>query len=126
MIKSFKSEIYPITFYICIGKSVNQIASKICKDVEIDKEFLLSRLTPFTKAAGFCVEEGGIIVISIKKVNTPHYIGILSHEISHATFFICERLGIDFTASPQEAYCYLNGWITEKIWKLIEVDIAKN
>jgi hypothetical protein len=125
MIKSFKSDIYPIEIVFCIGKTIEEISDYCYKKFE-SKKFLLEELEPLRESAGFCYDGGrGTLIISVKNVNTPHFIGILSHEISHATFFICDRLGIDTKTSPQEAYCYLNGWITEKIWGLIEKDIAK-
>ena len=125
MIKSFKSEIYPITFFLCVGKTVEEIVVGVCKKVEINKDYLLNELNHLSKAAAFAYENGGIIIISIPRGEGAYYNGLVSHEISHATFFVCDRLGIDVTTSPQEAYCYLNGWITEKVWSLIEKDINK-
>ena len=126
MIKSFKSDIYPIEIIFCVGKSIEEIVDTCYKKFE-SKKFLAEELEPLRHSAGFCWDSGmGILIISVRNYNTPHEIGILSHEISHACFFICDRLGIDITTCPQEAYCYLNGWITESIWKLIEKDIAKN
>jgi hypothetical protein len=125
MIKSFKCDLYPFEITLCIGKSIEEVVDGCYKRFE-SKVHLLEELAPLRESAAFCYDSGrGNLIISVKNVNTPHYRGILSHEISHATFFICDRLGIDTTVVPQEAYCYLNGWITKKVYSLIEKDIVK-
>lgn len=59
-------------------------------------------------------------------VYMPHFdlfnsgsVGVLAHEITHVTYLILRDVGMELTDSSQEAYAYLNGYITEKVYDYI-------
>jgi len=125
MIKTFRSDIYPIQFVLCYDTVIEEIVEGTYKWYAYGKSHLAEELEPLRESTAFAYENGGLIIISLPHKNYANWHGLVSYEVSHATFFVCERLGIDTTVSPQEAYCYLNGWITEKVYSLIEKDITK-
>lgn len=60
--------------------------------------------------------KGGQVVIRLRKEKTKIGIDVptLSHEISHATYFILSRIGIKHTDESDEAFAYLNGYFMKK------------
>ena len=48
-------------------------------------------------------------------------LAILQHEIFHCVSFVLEHVGIEHNDSTEEAYAYLAGYITKKIYQKIEV-----
>jgi len=128
MLQTFKSEIYPIQFVFSVHNNPNEICDFVFEKYrpnDLLMATLKDELSEFYADSWYCHNHHGLIIINTDRyLDSYSWKSTLSHEISHATFFVCERLGIDYTVSPQEAYCYLNGWITEKIYSLIEKDIA--
>ena len=124
MIKTFKSDVYPIQFIICVGKSIEEICEGTHGWFGLKKKFLSEELEELRDSAAFAYEKGGVIIISVPAGDSFRVRGVIAHEICHATFFACDRLGIDYATCPQEAFCYLNDWITKKVYQLIEKDEA--
>lgn len=55
-----------------------------------------------------------------KKPKTPFQKGILAHEIFHCTSFLLRAAGLKLTEESEEAFSYLHGFLTEKIWEKLE------
>lgn len=60
-----------------------------------------------------------MFLIRMKELpTTSRHFGMLAHEICHIVSWALETLGFKLKCSSSgEAYAYLTGWITEKIYK---------
>lgn len=125
ILKVFKCELYPIIFVLSIGVKDEDLIDFWHKKFKHDKNFLKEEFDSVPGASAFCWEIDGIVLLNFFSSPTLVKRSTISHEIAHATFFICDRLGVDYTKSPQEAYCYLNGWITGRIYELISEEAPK-
>lgn len=50
---------------------------------------------------------------------SPREYGFLQHEINHAVTIILDKLGMTLSGDSEEAYAYLTGYITEKVYEFI-------
>lgn len=48
---------------------------------------------------------------------TPHYHGLIAHEIFHIATFIMNEVGMTLSGDSDEAYAYLISYLTEQIYK---------
>lgn len=46
--------------------------------------------------------------------------GILAHELFHVTSMILEEHDIKLSHDSEEAFCYLNNWLTDETYKFID------
>lgn len=61
----------------------------------------------------------GNILIHFKHYNSSYMMNTISHESLHAVEMILSRIGLKLNSKTDEAYCYLLGYIVEKIIKEI-------
>lgn len=60
------------------------------------------------------IKDSGILVYLPKEPTDAKLIGVMIHELFHATYFILQKAGIDCNDSADEAYAYLLQFLTEK------------
>lgn len=105
-------DIYP---YI-VSVSINQTEKQLYKSLDkvfikyegIEKDFDLQdseAICTTTKSKDIIIRLRGI-------PKHPYDYGTLSHEILHATIFIMKSVGMELSDSSEEAYTYLQGYIT--------------
>jgi hypothetical protein len=76
-----------------------------------------------SKRGRYIMLEGGQSVIRLNympKFTESDEMGLLQHEIFHASTIILEDLGIRFKKQSEEAFAYLVQYITTEIYKLIQ------
>lgn len=75
-----------------------------------------------SKRGRYIMLKGGQSIIRlnyIPKFIEPEEMGLLQHEIFHASTIILEDVGIKFKKQSEEAFAYLVQYITTEIFKLI-------
>ena len=66
------------------------------------------------------LDSGNIVIFIPGQVNESSYmINMITHESFHATEMILDRIGLTLCGKTDEAYCYLNGFINQEIFKQI-------
>jgi len=109
--------IYDVKLLVSINQSDKQFLANLKKtNYKCGKECLLE------EAAGYFIpfESGNILIRCKHKLNKPKQIGILTHEVLHATIYILDRAGIKLTKHSDEAYTYLQEYIVTQILKQIK------
>lgn len=105
-------ELYGVRIFVSIGESL-PIFRKQCKQFGL----LIEDTMINEDDDGFCVSNGGHICIKIEKwPTTPENMGVLAHEIFHAVELIMDHIGMKLTSDTSEAFAYLVGYITKKIY----------
>lgn len=114
--------VYPFDVMV----SVNQTDDELLKSV---KQFGLNRndiseilnLHETVKARTLMLltTNQTFIRLKSKPKKTSEY-GTLQHEIFHAIDFIFRKIGISLSADSDEAYAYLIGYLTEKIYEKLK------
>ena len=114
--------IYPFDVMV----SVNQTDDELLKSV---KQFGLNRndiseilnLHETVKARTLMLLTTNQTFIRLKsKPKKASEYGTLQHEIFHAIDFIFRKIGISLSADSDEAYAYLIGYLTEKIYEKLK------
>lgn len=116
---------YHRSLFISIGESDPVLEKKLQK-WNITQEEIDSLKYDGTTSMGkcYCFNNGAGIIRLKQYPNTPESQGSLAHEIFHMTTFFMERVGIGILNTENdkgndEAYAYLCGYITEKIYNLL-------
>jgi hypothetical protein len=114
MIKKITFDTYPITLYVFINQTDEDILAYMEKE-EIDNIELINDILGFQEnehALFAYVDNYSNIAIRLRDLSKAE---IVAHEALHATAFILRFVGIRFTKSSEEAYAYLLQYIIENI-----------
>ena len=119
---TFDCEVYlqQVVFYY--GESIKPIC-KFLKGKITDEE--LNALIEYKRESGFSVRySGGYNIIWLnKKPNTHYTLSVLHHEIFHCVCSILRYVGVEFSNKSEEAYAYLFGHISKKIYEGLNIKI---
>lgn len=120
-------ELYPSSVMVSVGESDLQLERSIqrytgrkkIKDLEL---VMYGQQLCEGKAIMF---SSGLAVLRLRKMEwSVRDCAILQHELFHITHFIMRRISVGLNGKTHEAYAYLNGYLTEKIYgKLIKSKI---
>lgn len=120
MKKSFN--VIPLVIYpFDVVVSINQTDKEFCKSMKgqdmTDSEGLFN--LPKTTSARCVMLPSNLTVIRFKidkEICHDH----IAHEIFHAATFIMERIGMEFIVmKSDEAYAYLIGYLTKKVYEIL-------
>ena len=98
----YNPQIYPLKIWIYIGEEKITMFDEDIEELELDEEAA-------TYAVQFKGVGGILIVFRSKDVMTMKTI---AHESAHAAIHIFEYIGAEITASAEEPFAYLSGWIS--------------
>jgi len=112
--------IYDIKLLVSIGQTDKEFLSSLKKTkFKCGKQCLIPDAEAY-----FIPFEGAHLLIRCKhKLKKPSHIGILSHEVLHATIYILHRAGFRLTKHSEEAFTYLQEYIVTQIlkkWKVLK------
>lgn len=69
----------------------------------------------------FYMYSNNVSVLCLKwNPKTPWQVSCLQHEILHYTCEVMRRVGAPLSETSEEAYTYLLGYITKKIWEKLK------
>jgi len=114
-----KVPIYPVTI-LCYFGTKEFFQEMIHKHIpnKKAKEQILEYDTNYN---GIVHNYGGHQILHIDRIpDSPVWHNMLAHEVLHLTFAIMRYTGMELSEDSEEAYTYLNGYVTEQIHKNIE------
>lgn len=125
--KAFTLElgIYPYTIFIGFldpHSLISQLESHKfpIKEEEIEKvRNILERETSDYAAITQPLSNGNIVIFVPEQPNPNYIVNMITHETLHATEMIMSRIGMTLCEQSDEAFCYLNGYINQEIFKQI-------
>lgn len=121
--------IYPFTIFISFGSLDNfkklfikdEYMNKITEEGYNDIIFHFNNEDDYT--AKTLQLNNGNILIHFKHLHFPnsngYIVNTIAHESLHAVEMVLNRIGMKLNSKTDEAYCYLLGWIVEKIMEEI-------
>jgi len=109
--------IYPFDIMVSVSETDNEFKRAV-KDYDIKDDSIANFKKHPISLARTTMLEGGQTIIRLRRYDgTAEQRGTVAHEIFHATIFILNRIGMDLTLESDEAYAYLNQYITEKMYE---------
>lgn len=120
--------IYPFAVFVCFGDVEKLRPIFQVYKYTIDAEAIDNLIKHIGKKSENCAGnafqlENGNVVIWIKRIvyeaDPCYVVNTISHEALHSTEMILETIGMKLTRETEEAYCYLHGYIVEKIFEQI-------
>ena len=117
--------IYPFTIFVCFLdlKKLEDLL-KNYKFYKLTEEQIKEIIEPLKNISSggrtLMLENGNVIIYIPNNLKYSQYMwNILTHEVFHTTHFIMDRIGLNLSLESDEAFCYLNGYINEKIFEQI-------
>lgn len=112
----FNLGVYPFDLMVSFGESDKKLLKRLEKYGIKEEEFEGSNGKEYT--GNYRMFENGQSLIRMPKIpKTPFEHGVLSHEILHCVFAVMESVGIEYHPKSEEAFTYLQGYITQKIFE---------
>ena len=109
--------IYDVKLLVSINQSDKQFLADLKKTkYKCGKQCLI----PDSEAYFIPFEAGNLLIRCKHKLYKPHQIGILVHEVLHATIYILHRAGFRLTRHSEEAFTYLQEYIVTQILKKVK------
>lgn len=108
--------VYPFDVMVSIAEPNENLKKRLIKcgvnESEIDLDHSVTN-------RGRCVMFSGnqTLIRVYVRPETPAQYSHLQHEVFHAVQFIMDRIGMPLTYESGEAYAYLVGYLTEKIYQ---------
>jgi hypothetical protein len=113
-----KYEVYPFDLLVSINEDWNKIEkilkSKLPTELhnEISENKNIARTTMFSGGAT-------LIRMNLSIEDHVYFLSTLQHEIFHAVNFLMDKIDISLSDNSDEAYAYMIGYITKKIYNKI-------
>src|SRR5687767_8720618 len=112
-------KIYPMPLEVFIKSSKKEM-TKVYKKWKIDPT-LVDDVDLKGADGKFIMYSNNVSVLRIPwKPKTPWQISCLQHEILHYVCEVMRRIGIPLSETSEEAYTYLQGYITKKIMEKLK------
>ncbi len=115
--------IYPYDIWFSIGETDKWFISTLNERLQDEymsdlKEDDICHMSAECRGRTYHHLIGGQTIIRLpKKPRTAQEFGTLAHEIFHAVDFITRRIGLRLGIESDEAYAYLIGYITERVYE---------
>lgn len=116
--------IYPFTVFVCF-LDLEKLAEVLrityySPPNEGQIQEILNELNDCSVGKTLRLENGNIIIYIPNNLKYDFYMwNIITHETFHATHLIMDKIGLNLTLESDEAFCYLNGYINQKIFEQI-------
>ena len=114
--------IYPFDIMVSINQTDDELLKSVKRyDLKKDdiEDLLEMPKTMLGRTLMLLETNNTFIRLRVKPKNPKEY-GTLQHEIFHAVDFILRKIRITLSADSDEAYAYLIGYVTEKIYEKVK------
>lgn len=114
-------EVYPFDLMVSIGQDDNQLG-RVLDKYNLTEENIRACAypSPFVQGRAVMFSTNQSIIRLRHLPSTSEDYGILAHEIFHIVAFVLDRVGIPLDVEKSdEAYAYLVGYLTKKIFEKI-------
>jgi hypothetical protein len=114
-------ELYPITIAVSYDQTYQQLAKHTTEELAFFQNVEKRLNDDFwddgtSTGSAFNLGQGLFVIRMHETNNLVKLMDTLSHEIFHITMNIMEYIGDKYEyGSNDEAYAYLNGWITKRV-----------
>jgi len=115
--------IYPFDIMFSVGQTDAELLKSV-KRYGLNKSDIEEMLNMPTTILGrtlMLLETNHTFIRLKSKPKKASEYGTLQHEIFHAIDFILRKIGISLSADSDEAYAYLIGYLTEKIYEKLNL-----
>lgn len=112
-------EVYPFEVMLSVNQDNEQLGAELGKYRKLTNEDIMACAHPSEFVQGRAVMfSNNTSIIRLRKLpTTSKDYGILAHEIFHIVTFVLDRVGMSLDINTSdEAYAYLTGYLTEKIY----------
>lgn len=120
-------ELYSAQFLISINQEIDDLVLSVIENQivpSLESPYLETYMVPFldmkmTTLARTVFYENGTVAIKLNNYSKDNIedLATLVHELSHATMFTFQRIGMPHTSDTDEAYSYLLGFLTKKFFE---------
>ena len=120
--------IYPFDIMVMMGYSDEEVRHELSQYEGISEEDInLAMFKTYTTKGRAVMFETNQTFLRIREIpETPLDYGFLQHEIFHAVTFVMHTIGMKLKIDySDEAYAYLVGYLTEKIYEEIDKKTRK-
>ena len=124
--KAFKIdlEIYPYTIFVCFldfDLLIEFLKKEKHPPTEENLKDIISNFENINYAAKVLPLKNGNVIMYIPNnyLEQNFMVNSITHESLHITHMIMDRIGLKLNFKSDEAFCYLNGFINEKIFEQI-------
>lgn len=112
-------KVYPFDVMVSIGQNDNELLKSLLKikwNIPVDDiKYSCNRTN-----AMFCLWDNGYGLIRLRNFpKTPEEKGFLAHEVTHYTNHLLDDIGMHWSKESDEAFSYLQQFITTEIYKRI-------
>jgi hypothetical protein len=114
-------EMYPFTVYFSAGESDKAIQRRFKKEDLNEYEIDLLNFKPGVNGRAVLYPGVNLAVMRLKSFapTEPGFYSALHHELTHLVHFILNEIGMRLSDDSDEAYTYLTGYLTKKIYEKI-------
>ena len=117
--KTINMQVYPFQLMISVGQNDDELGAELDKHKDLNEESIRACQYPSKYSPGKAVltntNLGVIRLRELPRLSSDY--GVLAHEIFHMVTFVLERAGLKMVVDVScEAYAYLIGYLTEKIF----------
>lgn len=112
-------EMYYVEVMVSIAQSNQELHDSV-KNHYPDYDEGIENVASDKHGSANIFNNGNCVLKLYKHPDTPYWRGILAHEIFHITTFIAEHVGLKLHDSSDEAYAYLNEYLTEQVYSKLE------
>jgi len=112
-------EVYPFEVMLSVNQDEEQLRAELDKYTTLKESDIQACAYPsdFVQGRAVMFSNNASIIRLRKLPTTSKDYGILAHEIFHIVTFVLERVGLSLDINTSdEAYAYLTGYLTEKIY----------
>ena len=110
--------VYPFDVMVSIGESDEEVRKQLeNRGINVSQTDFTHSSQQSGRTAIF--SENVVLLRIYNSQKSAMWHGVLAHEIFHASEFVLERIGMRLTLDSDEAYAYLIGYLTEKIYEKI-------
>lgn len=108
--RNLKPPLYPVRVFICLTEDINDAMS------DYEKYFGKQDRDKWTLACALANFDRGVFALFIPfNASTK----TIAHELWHLTNYILRQVGIVADHDNDEPGAYLNGWLTERVYRLL-------
>ena len=113
-------EVYPFEVMLSVNQDNDQLGAELGKYPNLREGDIQACAYPseFVQGRAVLFSTGASIIRLRKLPTTSKDYGVLAHEIFHIVTFVLDRVGMSLNINTSdEAYAYLTGYLTEKIYE---------
>lgn len=119
------SPMFPFNIVVALGTDPKKLDKFLSKKLSRGDVSFFRRNIKNAKAGKVILFDNVNMLLFLKKEpKTISDLAVLQHEILHCTSFVLNTIGIEFTESTEEVYAYFTSFLTEEIYKKLNIKIG--